>query len=335
MLDQDGQCSIWDVVPPCCPLHGASNVCALPCARASLCEQQSCLWCISAWLGKTVVLESFILRVCDTAGVVGKPTFALGRDKQLTHLLVYLSRSALVETDHVWGVDCDEAALERARCNIQDQELQESISLVCANVGLPLRHTTTANESSVGAAKKGRSSGGGTSSRGKGGSHRHGRGRGGGGGHARENGGGPAALTAFTLDTLPFPIRDGSVDTVLTNPPFGTKPDKAGMDVQFLLLGCRLARRAVYSFHKSSTRDYIVRTASAVANVTSVSVIAEMKFDLPQTYKFHQKASVDIAVDLIRVELACETDSSKVDEVEAELDGLELRSDSDSFSEET
>jgi predicted RNA methylase len=108
------------------------------------------------------------------------------------------------------------------------------------------------------------------------------------------------------------------------------------MDVQFLLLGCRLARRAVYSFHKSSTRDYIVRTASAMANVASVAVIAEMKFDLPQTYKFHQKASVDIAVDLIRVELAQDTtDSSIVVEGEAELGGLELRSDSDSLSEET
>jgi hypothetical protein len=208
--------------------------------------------------------------------------------------------------------------------------VQESISLVCAKVGLP-RNTsaTTASKECHGAAKKGRNSG--TSSRGRGGS-RHGRGR---GGHARENGGG-LTLAPSTLDTLPFPIQDGSVDTVLTNPPFGTKPDKAGMDVQFLLLGCRLARRAVYSFHKSSTRDYIVRTASAMANVASVAVIAEMKFDLPQTYKFHQKASVDIAVDLIRVELAQDTtDSSIVVEGEAELGGLELRSDSDSLSEET
>jgi predicted RNA methylase len=263
-------------------------------------------------------------KLCDAERGHGASFFACATTN--SHNCRFSLPSALVETDHVWGVDCDETALERARCNIQDLEVQESISLVCAKVGLPRNNTTTRSKESSGAAKTGRTSGG-KSSRGRGGS-RHGRG---GGEHTRVNGGGPALATSILA--LPFPIRDGSVDTVLTNPPFGTKPDKAGIDVQFLLLGCRLARRAVYSFHKSSTRDYIVRTASAMANVASVAVIAEMKFDLPQTYKFHQKASVDIAVDLIRVELVCETDT--VDKVEAELGSLELRSDNDSFSEET
>ena len=101
-----------------------------------------------------------------------------------------------------------------------------------------------------------------------------------------------------------FPVHDKCVDTVMTNPPFGTKGDNAGIDIDFVLLACQLARRAVYSFHKTTTRDYVLRTIQTnVANIHSVKVIAEMKFNISNTYQFHQQKSVDIAVDLIRVEL--------------------------------
>lgn len=42
-------------------------------------------------------------------------------------------------------------------------------------------------------------------------------------------------------------------DTIVMNPPFGTKQN-AGMDMKFLSAGLNLARGAVYSLHKSSTR---------------------------------------------------------------------------------
>lgn len=42
-------------------------------------------------------------------------------------------------------------------------------------------------------------------------------------------------------------------DTVLMNPPFGTKHN-AGMDIRFLETGIVLASGTVYSLHKSSTR---------------------------------------------------------------------------------
>lgn len=45
----------------------------------------------------------------------------------------------------------------------------------------------------------------------------------------------------------------GVFDTVLINPPFGTKHN-AGMDIKFLETGIALATGAVYSLHKSSTR---------------------------------------------------------------------------------
>ncbi|XP_069081410.1 rRNA N6-adenosine-methyltransferase METTL5 isoform X5 [Pleurodeles waltl] len=44
------------------------------------------------------------------------------------------------------------------------------------------------------------------------------------------------------------------VDTVIMNPPFGTKNNK-GMDITFLKSALQIARTAVYSLHKTSTRD--------------------------------------------------------------------------------
>lgn len=44
-----------------------------------------------------------------------------------------------------------------------------------------------------------------------------------------------------------------SFDTVIMNPPFGTKKN-AGVDIQFLKAAITLARKVVYSLHKTSTR---------------------------------------------------------------------------------
>jgi len=44
-----------------------------------------------------------------------------------------------------------------------------------------------------------------------------------------------------------------SFDTVVMNPPFGTKHN-AGMDMRFLEVALRLANSSVYSLHKTSTR---------------------------------------------------------------------------------
>ena len=96
-------------------------------------------------------------------------------------------------------------------------------------------------------------------------------------------------------------FRANVVDTVVTNPPFGTK-NNAGMDLRFLRTATRLARRAVYSFHKTSTRSFLLSQVRDVWGM-KVEVVAEMKFELPKVYKFHKEKSVDIEVDLVRVEL--------------------------------
>ncbi|XP_043462515.1 rRNA N6-adenosine-methyltransferase METTL5 [Leptopilina heterotoma] len=89
-------------------------------------------------------------------------------------------------------------------------------------------------------------------------------------------------------------------DTVIMNPPFGTKHN-AGIDMKFLEIGTKLARKAVYSLHKRSTRNYVLKKGIQLG--TKAKVIAELRYDLPQVYKFHKKASVDIEVDFIRFEL--------------------------------
>ncbi|XP_029461574.1 methyltransferase-like protein 5 isoform X2 [Rhinatrema bivittatum] len=60
-------------------------------------------------------------------------------------------------------------------------------------------------------------------------------------------------------DVCSLPSRK-MVDTVIMNPPFGTKHNK-GMDMIFLRTALQVARRAVYSLHKTSTREHIQRKA--------------------------------------------------------------------------
>lgn len=46
---------------------------------------------------------------------------------------------------------------------------------------------------------------------------------------------------------------EGIFDTVVLNPPFGTKSN-AGLDIKFLEMALKLTNNAVYSLHKTSTR---------------------------------------------------------------------------------
>ncbi|ONH98049.1 hypothetical protein PRUPE_7G225500 [Prunus persica] len=88
------------------------------------------------------------------------------------------------------------------------------------------------------------------------------------------------------------------VDTVVMNPPFGTR--KKGADMDFLSVALKIASQAVYSLHKTSTRDHVKRAALQHFNASSAEVICELRYDVPQLYKFHKKREVDIAVDLWR-----------------------------------
>jgi len=96
----------------------------------------------------------------------------------------------------------------------------------------------------------------------------------------------------------------GNFDTVIMNPPFGTKHNR-GLDLEFVKAGLLLIdkkpsnKSAVYSLHKTSTREHIIKKAESEWNVQA-EVLAQLKYDLPATYKHHKKLSVDIEVDLLR-----------------------------------
>ncbi|KJE94916.1 methyltransferase-like protein 5 [Capsaspora owczarzaki ATCC 30864] len=104
---------------------------------------------------------------------------------------------------------------------------------------------------------------------------------------------------ASSSNGLPLLVRPKSLDTVIMNPPFGTK-NNAGIDMTFLHAGVLLARTAVWSLHKTSTRKHIAKKAAEWG--TTMEVVAELRFDIPAMYKFHKEKSVDVAVDLIRLD---------------------------------
>ncbi|XP_043549629.1 rRNA N6-adenosine-methyltransferase METTL5 [Chiloscyllium plagiosum] len=86
-------------------------------------------------------------------------------------------------------------------------------------------------------------------------------------------------------------------DTIIMNPPFGTKHNK-GVDMKFLKIALDMARTAVYSLHKTSTRNHIQKKAEEWK--IKMEVIAELRYDLSASYRFHKKKSIDIEVDFIR-----------------------------------
>lgn len=90
-------------------------------------------------------------------------------------------------------------------------------------------------------------------------------------------------------------VQSKSFDTVIMNLPFA-RDIKA--DIQFLKTAIRLANNAVYLIQKTSTRKYIMNMANKLG--IYAKVIAEVRFNLPSSNKFHKQDYVDIHVDLIR-----------------------------------
>ncbi|KAI8320926.1 methyltransferase-like protein-like protein 5 [Martensiomyces pterosporus] len=155
--------------------------------------------------------------------------------------------SAIMGASHVLGIDIDADALEIARENVEEFEIEENVDLV---------HASLCKETPDG----------------------------------------------LVVDADLVASMQGRFDTAILNPPFGTKPGNRGIDTVFLQAACSMARTAVYSLHKSSTREFLVKKAASWG--FNCEVLAELKFDVPMMYKFHKKKSVDIEVDLIRLSRA-------------------------------
>jgi len=88
----------------------------------------------------------------------------------------------------------------------------------------------------------------------------------------------------------------GPVDTVLMNPPFGTK--KAHADLQFLECALGLGK-VVYSIHKSSTREFLKRWLRRRG--FNYDRIIATKMEIPHQFSFHRKPRGSVDVDAIRI----------------------------------
>lgn len=71
-----------------------------------------------------------------------------------------------------------------------------------------------------------------------------------------------------------------------------------GIDMVFLQVALQIARSAVYSLHKTSTREHILRKAQQWG--VKVQIVFTIRYDIPKMYHFHKQSSKDIEVDLIR-----------------------------------
>jgi predicted RNA methylase len=88
----------------------------------------------------------------------------------------------------------------------------------------------------------------------------------------------------------------GPFDTVLMNPPFGTK--KAHADLQFLECAVGLAD-VVYSIHKASTREFLEGWLKDRG--FGRELIITTKMEIPHQFPFHRKRRGWVEVDAIRI----------------------------------
>ena len=58
------------------------------------------------------------------------------------------------------------------------------------------------------------------------------------------------------------------------------------------------------SFHKKSTRNFLLKLIQDDWGFPDSEVVAEMRFDIPKSYDFHKSKSKDVEVDLIRIFVA-------------------------------
>ena len=101
-------------------------------------------------------------------------------------------------------------------------------------------------------------------------------------------------------DVLDVQVTDkkwSDIDTVIMNPPFGTKLNE-GTDKLFVEKGLELSS-VVYSLHKSSTREYW-KSKAAEKLKCRVQPLLQVKFNIDHSFKFHRRESRDIDVDLLR-----------------------------------
>jgi putative methylase len=89
----------------------------------------------------------------------------------------------------------------------------------------------------------------------------------------------------------------GGFDTVIMNPPFGTK--QRHLDMVFLRKAIQIGRVA-YSIHKSATREYILQYLKRCG--CKVNAIHQYTLDIPRMFEHHRKRKHTVKTDCYRVE---------------------------------
>lgn len=73
-----------------------------------------------------------------------------------------------------------------------------------------------------------------------------------------------------------------------------------GIDLRFVRAGLSILKKngKLFSLHKSSTRSYISKFVVRELPDINATCIAQLRWNLPATYAYHKRQSVDIEVDL-------------------------------------
>ncbi|HEX4920098.1 MAG TPA: METTL5 family protein [Candidatus Bathyarchaeia archaeon] len=111
---------------------------------------------------------------------------------------------------------------------------------------------------------------------------------------ARDN----ARIARVDVEWIHSPVEklEGSYDTVLMNPPYGTRTAHA--DLVFLDKAFQLAP-IIYTIHKSATRRYLTNYMEKRGR--KVDETRSMVLDLPNLFEFHRKKTKSVEVDLYRI----------------------------------
>jgi putative methylase len=94
----------------------------------------------------------------------------------------------------------------------------------------------------------------------------------------------------------------GSFDTVIMNPPFGTR--MRHKDRVFLSKALDVGK-VVYSLHKRSTRRYLLDFIASKGGI--IHGLFEFDLEIPHMFNFHEEEKYSVEVDLYRILLRSKT----------------------------
>jgi len=108
-----------------------------------------------------------------------------------------------------------------------------------------------------------------------------------------------AATIDFVLGDVEQLTMTKSIDTVVSNPPFGVK--KRGADLSFLRKAIEISK-VIYSLHLGTEKNRAFLEQEIEHLGGTVKTIERFEFPIQRIYEFHRKALHVIEVDLYRIE---------------------------------